>query len=217
MESCKYGTIWALCWWHDRPHRRRRIQWPDNPFNCSSNGHGTCEAYSHQLSDDCVSLCHECGEDHPDSLSVGWGNCQDWSSPETLRPSTSLPFSGKWIISTIVSIPVIVHQALAKITSSHAAIVYRCKTTINSIYWLWTQSPTDIRTMVPWLLAMDRFTCPTNVPEVSSKIPSCLIVVLTINLGMQVSICSDWNCAPYSLVIHLWHTANGNERQIIDW
>ena len=143
---------------------------------------------------------------------VVWGNRQDWSSPEKLRPSTCLHFSGKWIISTIVFIADIVHQALTKITCSRAAMVYRCKTSIDSIYGFRTQSPTEIRKMVAWLLAKDRFTCPTNVREVSSKFPSCLIVVLTINLGVQVSICSDWNCGSYSPDILLWHTTDGNER-----
>jgi len=91
----------------------------------------------------------------------------------------------------IVFIGDIVHQALAKITCSCAAMVYRCKTTLDSIYGFRTQSPTEIRKMVAWLLAKDRFTCPTNLREVSSKFPSCLIVVLTINLGVQVLICSD--------------------------
>jgi len=91
----------------------------------------------------------------------------------------------------IVFIADIVHQALAKITCSHAAMVYCCKTSIDSIDGFRTQSPTEIRTMVVWLLAQDRFTCPTNVCEVSSKFPSCLMVVLTINLGVQGSICSD--------------------------
>jgi len=59
--------ILLMCWQRDRPHRRRRIQCPDNSFRCSGNGHGTCEAYSYQLCDVCESLCHECGEDHPDS------------------------------------------------------------------------------------------------------------------------------------------------------
>ena len=91
----------------------------------------------------------------------------------------------------IVFITDIVHQALAKITCSHAAMVYRCKTSIDSIYGFRTQSPTEMWKMVAWLLAKDRFTCPTNVREVSSKFPSCLIVVVMINLGVQVSICSN--------------------------
>ena len=83
------------------------------------------------------------------------------------------------------------HQALAKSTCSCAAMVYRCKASIDSIYGSQTQSPTEIRKMVAWLLAKDRFTCPTNIHEVSSKFPLCLIIVLMINLGVQVSICSN--------------------------
>jgi len=66
--------------------------------------------------------------------------------------------------------------------------------------------------MIGWLLAKDRFSCPTNVCEVCSKFTSCLIVVLTINLEVQVSICSDRNCGSDSLEIPLWYTTNGNER-----
>jgi len=84
-----------------------------------------------------------------------------------------------------------VHQALAKITYSRAAMVYGCKTSIDSIYGFRTQSPTEIRKIVAWPLAKDKVTCPTYVHEVSSKFPSGLIFVLTINLGVQVSICSD--------------------------
>jgi hypothetical protein len=91
----------------------------------------------------------------------------------------------------IVFIADIMHQALAKITYSHAAIVYGCKILIYSIYGFRTQSPTEIRKLVAWLFAKDRFTCPTNVCEVSSKFPCGLIVVLMINLGVEISICSD--------------------------
>jgi hypothetical protein len=91
----------------------------------------------------------------------------------------------------IVFIADIVHQALAKITCSRAAMIYRCKTSIDSIYGFRTQSPTYIRTMVARLLAKDIITCPTNVREVSSKLPSCLIFVFMINLGVQGSICSN--------------------------
>jgi len=38
-----------------------------------------------------------------------------------------------------------------------------------------------------------------------------------INLGVQVSICSDWHFESYSLDRLLWHMTNANERQIIDW
>ena len=145
-----------------------------------------------------------------------WGYRQDWSSPERLRPSITLHFSGKWIISTIVFIADVVHQALPTITCSYEAIVYLCGTTINSVYGFEMQSPTRIPKMVVWPWAKVRFTCPTNVREVSSKFPSCLMVVLTINFGVHISICSDWNCGSYSLDRLLWHMTNGNERWIID-
>jgi len=53
---------------------------------------------------------------------------------EKLRTSTWLHFGGKWIISTIGFITDIVHQTLAKIACSCGAMVYSCKTSINSIY-----------------------------------------------------------------------------------
>jgi len=80
---------------------------------------------------------------------------------------------------------------VATITCSHVAMVYRCKTSIDSVYGFQTQSPKEIRKIVAWLLAKDRFRCPLNVREVSSKFHSCSIYVLTINLGVQVSICSN--------------------------
>ena len=91
----------------------------------------------------------------------------------------------------IVFITDIVHQALAKITCSCVAMAYRCKISIDSIYGFRTKSPTEIRKMVAWPLAKDRFTCPTNIRELGSKFPSSLIVVVTITLGVQASICSD--------------------------
>jgi len=69
----------------------------------------------------------------------------------------------------IVFIADIVHQALAEITCSRGAMVYRCKISIDSIDGFRTQSPTEIRKLVAWLLAKDRFKCPTNVCEVSPK------------------------------------------------
>jgi len=117
----------------------------------------------------------------------------------------------------IVFIADIVFQALAKITYSRAAMVYRCMTWIISIYGFWTQSPTDIRRMVTWLFSKDRFTCPRNICELHSKFPSCLIIVLMIDLGEQVSICSDWNCGSYLPDILLWHmTKRKKDRSLID-
>ena len=128
-----------------------------------------------------------------------------------------LHFSGKWIISIIDIIADIVHQTLAKITCSREAMVYHWKTSIDWGYGFRTPLPTEIRKQVPRLFAKHRFTCPTNVREVSSMVPSCLIDILTIHLGVQVSICRDWNCGSYSPDILLWHMTNGNERHIIDW
>jgi len=101
-------------------------------------------------------------------------------------------------------------------TYCHAAMVYRWTSSINSIHGFWTKSLTQILNMRAWLLAKDRITCPTYVCEVSSKFRSCLIVVLTSNITVHVSICSDWICGGYSPDIHRWHITNGNERQIID-
>jgi len=212
MESWKFLTIRALCWQHERPHGWHRIQHPDNPFRWPSDGHGMCAAYSEQLCDVCESLCHECGQGCPDSVFVACRIRQDWCSPEKLKPSTWLHFSGKWIISTIVFITDIVHQALAKITFFHAAVVYRWKASINCIYQLQTKLRTEICNIVPWLLPKDRLIGCINIHEVSSKVHSCVISVLTINLEVQVSICRDRNCGSYSLVILLWHMTNGNER-----
>jgi hypothetical protein len=91
----------------------------------------------------------------------------------------------------IIFIAAIVHQALRNITSSCAAMVYRWKISIDCIYGFQIQSPTDIQIMVVWILAKDRFTCPTNICKVSSKFPSCLIFVLTINMKVEASICRD--------------------------
>jgi hypothetical protein len=137
--------------------------------------------------------------------------------PEKLRPSLYLHFTGISIISTIVFITDMVHQVLAKFTCPHPAMVYRCKTTIDSIHAFRTKLATEIRKIVPWVLAMDRFTCPTHDCEVSSKFPCCLFVVLTMNLEVQVLICRDWNCGSYLLGILLWHTKNWNEKLIIHW
>jgi len=217
METWKSVAIWDVCWRRGRAHRRHRKQLRVTSLRRPGHGHLMCEEYSYQLCCACESLGHECGEDCPDSLLVVWGNRQDWSSPEELRPSTCLHFSGKWIIWIIVFIADFVHQALTKITCSHAAMVYHCKTSTDSIYSFQTLSPTEVRKTVAWLLAKVRFTCPTNVCEVSSKFPCCLIVVLPINIAVQVLICSDSNCGSYSPDILLWHTTNGNERSIIDW
>jgi len=66
-ESWKAAVIWALFWWCDRHHPRRRIQWPDNPSRYSGDRHGKCQAYSSPLCGVCESLCHECSGDCPDS------------------------------------------------------------------------------------------------------------------------------------------------------
>jgi hypothetical protein len=110
-----------------------------------------------------------------------------------------------------------VHQALAMITCSHGVIEYRSKISIHYIDRFWTDSTVDIRKLVAWLLAKDSLICTTKVPKVSSKFPSCLIIVLTINFGVQVLICSDWNCESYSPNIVLQHMASRNEIWIIDW
>ena len=204
--------IWALCWRSDRPQHRHRIQHPHNCSWRSGDGHGTCEAHPDPLCDVCESFCHKFGEDYPDSYLVVWGNPHDWSSPEKLRPSMFQHFSSKWIISQIVSITDILHQALTKITCSRAAMVYPCKSSIDNIYRCWTISPTDVWKTEPWLLPKDRLRCPTNFHEVSSKFPAGLIVVLMINIGVQVSICSNRNCVYYPPDILLWHTTHGNER-----
>jgi len=91
----------------------------------------------------------------------------------------------------IVFIADIVHHTLANITCSCAALVYRGKTSIDSIYGFRTPLPTEIWKMAAWLLAKDRFSCPTNIREVSSKFPSCLIVALMINLQVEDFIYSD--------------------------
>lgn len=212
MESWKSVLIWALSWVCDRPHHRHVIQRPDIPLRYFNDCHGMCKAYSNQFCDDWNSLCEECGKDHQDLLLVVWGCRQDLSSAEQLTPSMCLHFSGKWIISTFAFITDIVHLALTKITCSHAAMQYSCITSVDSIYGFRTQWPMGIRRMAAWLLANDRFTCCTNVHKVSSNFPSCLIIVLPINLGMEESICSDWNNGFASPDKLLWHTTNGNER-----
>jgi hypothetical protein len=112
----------------------------------------------------------------------------------------------------IILIADIVHHTLAKITSSRAAMVFRGKTSIDSMFRSRTESPIEIRKLVAWLLAKDRFTCLTNIGEVSSKLPSCVMIVLTINFGVQVSVCSDYNCGSYSPDMFLYHMTDGNER-----
>jgi len=91
----------------------------------------------------------------------------------------------------IVFIADIVHQALAKIPCSRAALLFRCKVSIHSAYRFQTKSAKEIRYMVAWLSGKVRFTCTTNDGEVSSKFPSCSIVVWKITLGAQVSIYSN--------------------------
>jgi len=67
---------------------------------------------------------------------------------QRLWPFTCQQFSGIWIISTIVFITDVVYQVLEKITCSRAAMVYHCKTSIDSIYRFRTQSPTEILKIV---------------------------------------------------------------------
>jgi len=81
----------------------------------------------------------------------------------------------------IVFIADIVHQALTMITCSRTAMVYHCKISIDFISGFRTHLPEEICKMVAWVLAKDRFICPTNVYEVSLKYPSCLIIVMMIN------------------------------------
>ena len=80
----------------------------------------------------------------------------------------------------------IVYQALVRMTCSHAAMEYHSITSINSMYRFRIQLPTEIQPLVAQLLAKNRFTCHTNICKVNSKFPSCLIIVLTINLEVQV-------------------------------
>jgi hypothetical protein len=91
----------------------------------------------------------------------------------------------------IVFIADIVHEAPAKIPCFRAAMVYHCKARIDAIDGFQIHSPIEIRKMVAWVSTKDRFTCPTNFSEVSSMPPSCLIVVSTINLAVQVLISCD--------------------------
>jgi hypothetical protein len=52
-------------------------------------------------------------------------------------------------------------------------------------------SPTQIQQMVTLVFAKDRFPCPTNLCKVSSKLISCVFIVMTINSKVQVSSFSD--------------------------
>jgi hypothetical protein len=70
--------------------------------------------------------------------------------------------------------------------------------------------------MVAWLLTKDTLTCLTNARKVYSQLRSCFIIFLMIQLGMQVSICSNGNCGPCSTDILLWRVINRNESYIID-
>jgi len=217
MEMWKLVAIWIMCWWCDRSDCWCRIPHPEISFRRSRDSHGICEDYSCQSGNICESLCHTCGEDHPDSLLVVWGNCQDQSSPEILRPSMWLHFRGEWIISMIVIIAAIAHQAFTKITCTRATMEYHRKISIDSFYGFQTQLPTEIGNMVAWLFGKDRLTCPSNGHERSSKFLSNSIVVVKITLGVKVSICSDRNCGSYLPDILQWNRTNGNEYQVVDW
>jgi len=152
----------------------------------------------------------------PVFLDGGMRKLQDWSFPEKLRPSTWLHFSGKWINWTIAFITNIVHQALAMIAYSCVVMVRQRKTSIDWIYRFRTQSHMEIRTIVFWLLTRDRLKYPTKVRVVSLKFSFCLIIVLTINFKVHVSICCNWNGGSYWRDVLLWYTTNGNKRLIID-
>jgi hypothetical protein len=78
------------------------------------------------------------------------GNHHDWSCPETLRLSTCLNFSGKCIISRIVFIADIVHQAPAEITCSWAALIQCWKTWFDRLYGFSRQASTVSRKMLAW-------------------------------------------------------------------
>ena len=123
IESWKYMVIWAIGWICDRPHCWYRIQCPGNSFMSSGDTHGTFEYYRYPSCEVCESICHECGEDRLDSYLVVWGNFQDWSNAEKLRPSTCLQFSGKWIISMIDIIDDVLHQPIGRSTCSPGALI----------------------------------------------------------------------------------------------
>jgi len=97
------------------------------------------------------------------------------------------------------------------ITCPHGAMVYSCQISMDCIAWFQTRLPAVICKMVTWQLAKDRFTFRTNICEVSSKFPSYLIVLLTIKIEVQISLCSNWNCWSYTLDIILWHRTNANK------
>jgi len=117
----------------------------------------------------------------------------------------------------IVLIAEVLHHAYAKKSCFCATMVFHLNRSINSIYRFPTKLATVIQTMAAWLLANARFLCPTNVCKLSPKYPSCILIVLMVNLGVEVSFCSDWNCWLYSPVIFLWHTPTWNARYLIDW
>jgi len=117
----------------------------------------------------------------------------------------------------IAFIPDSVNQALQKMTCTYVAMVYSSNTSMNSVYSFWTLLCTEIRTIIAWPLATNRFTCTTNGQEVSSAFPSGLIIVMMTILGVQVSICGDYHCGSYLPDILLWNIRNGNERQVFAW
>jgi hypothetical protein len=80
-----------------------------------------------------------------------------------------------------------VHQALAKL---HTPVLqwYSATRPQTTLFRDLEYSRLDISGV---LLAKDGFTFPTTVLKVGVKFPLCLLIVLTINLGVPVSIGSD--------------------------
>jgi hypothetical protein len=91
----------------------------------------------------------------------------------------------------IVFITDIVCWDLTDVTYSCAAMLYQRRISIDPVYGLQTQSPTEIRKMVASVFAKDRLSCPTQDREVSAKFSPGLTVFLMKNLGAQDFICSD--------------------------
>jgi hypothetical protein len=144
----------------------------------------------------CILLQQMVGKPHRFQVG-GMRQSTGWIHPRATQTPKAPTFRVKWIITMIIFIPAIVHQALAKMTCSPTAIIYRYMIVIDTIYRFQTLWPTEIQNMVTWILAKARFICHTNVHELFSYFPCCSIVVLKINVRVPVSICSDWNCGTY--------------------